>query len=92
MLLLWPAIYLICQKKYKVKSVISSHRSLFFNVVYNELKTKTVNDRRDGDDNKLLFINILRAFLDKYQFDLPILLIEEEKKVIDSIDKEKIRN
>ena len=45
-----------------------------------------------GDDNKVLFIKILRAFLDKYQFDLPILLIEEEKEVIDAINKEKMRN
>lgn len=45
-----------------------------------------------GDDNKILFIKILRAFLDKYQFDLPILLIEEEKEVIDAINKEKKKN
>lgn len=42
-----------------------------------------------GDDNKTLFKSILQAFLNKYQFDLPILLVEEEKAIIDSIDKEK---
>jgi hypothetical protein len=42
-----------------------------------------------GDDNKKLFKNILQAFLNKYQFDLPTLLIEEEKVTIDSIEKEK---
>jgi hypothetical protein len=41
-----------------------------------------------GDDNKKLFKNILQAFLNKYQFDLPVLLIEEEKVTIDSIEKE----
>jgi len=30
-----------------------------------------------GDDNKILFKSILTAFLEKYKFDLPVLLIEE---------------
>lgn len=31
------------------------------------------------DDSKELFVKILRAFLDKYEFDLPEILIETEK-------------
>ncbi|MBC5622368.1 AAA family ATPase [Butyricimonas hominis] len=37
-----------------------------------------------GEDNKKLFKNILRAFLNKYQFELPILLVEEKKVSINS--------
>lgn len=33
-----------------------------------------------SDDNKTLFKNILQAFLDKYQFELPKLLTEETKQ------------
>ncbi|MDR3119624.1 MAG: AAA family ATPase, partial [Mediterranea sp.] len=36
-----------------------------------------------GEDNKRLFKNILRAFLYKYQFELPILLAEEKQNSID---------
>jgi hypothetical protein len=36
-----------------------------------------------GEDNKSLFIKILRAFLDKYKFELPALLIESGKESID---------
>ena len=35
-----------------------------------------------GEDNKILFKNILQAFLNKYQFDLPILLVEEKQESI----------
>jgi hypothetical protein len=31
------------------------------------------------DDTKALFIRILNAFLDRYRFDLPELLIEDHK-------------
>lgn len=37
-----------------------------------------------GEDNKRLFKNILQAFLDKYQFDLPILLVEEKQDSVNS--------
>ena len=33
-----------------------------------------------GDDNKQLFQNILSAFLDRYEFDLPELLIEQNNQ------------
>lgn len=35
-----------------------------------------------SEDNKDLFKRILTAFLDKYQFDLPILLIEENSQTV----------
>ena len=37
-----------------------------------------------GEDNKRLFKNILQAFLDKYQFDLPVLLVEEKQDSVNS--------
>jgi hypothetical protein len=40
-----------------------------------------------NDDNKKLFRSILQAFLDKYQFDLPVLSIKEKEVTIDSIEK-----
>jgi energy-coupling factor transporter ATP-binding protein EcfA2 len=43
-----------------------------------------------GDDNKELFKNILQAFLNKYQFDLPVLLVEKEQAKVEPIGKEKI--
>ncbi len=33
-----------------------------------------------GDDNKQLFNNILNAFLDRYEFDLPELLVEQNNQ------------
>lgn len=60
-----------------------------------------------GEDNKRLFKNILQAFLDKYQFDLPVLLVEEkqdsgdsnenaEKPIVETrdsgLEKEKLNN
>lgn len=40
-------------------------------------KYSAYEPREMGDDNKTLFRNILRAFLERYQFDLPQLFIEE---------------
>lgn len=37
-----------------------------------------------GEDNKMLFKRILQAFQDKYQFDLPVLVVEESQDLTDS--------
>lgn len=37
-----------------------------------------------GEDNKMLFKRILQAFQDKYQFDLPVLVVEERLDLTDS--------